>query len=79
MAIVLSKLKWDDAAQRLRQIVSQCSESSSSRRRHAAQALTRIKEGTYGYCMRCGMQIPERAMELRPDRQNCLRCESKKV
>ena len=42
----------------------------------ARQAMRRMKEGRYGYCMGCGMLIPAREIELRPERRYCARCQN---
>ena len=77
MTRALSRTKSDDWTQRLHQIISCCSDADTRRSRRAAQALSRIREGTYGYCMGCGLQIPEREMELKPERRYCARCQPK--
>lgn len=79
MATAVSRSKLGNGAQRLRQIISRCSGIDPQRGRLAEQALSRIKEGTYGYCMRCGMQIPEREMESIPERRYCYHCQKKKA
>jgi DnaK suppressor protein len=37
-------------------------------------ALGRIEAGTYGRCDRCGAEIPEERLELRPFASRCVRC-----
>ena len=74
MSTALSRSKLGDAAQRLHQIIARCS-TDAGRCRLAEEALSRIGEGIYGYCMRCGMQIPERDMDLMPERKCCPRCQ----
>ena len=39
-------------------------------------ALARIEAGTYGACTRCGSQIPEERLELRPFASRCVSCTS---
>jgi RNA polymerase-binding transcription factor DksA len=39
-------------------------------------ALARIAAGTYGACTRCGSQIPEERLELRPFASRCVACTS---
>jgi len=43
----------------------------------ARQAMNRVKAGRYGYCEDCGMQMPARDIELRPERRYCARCQKK--
>jgi RNA polymerase-binding transcription factor DksA len=38
------------------------------------RALTRIKNGTYGECVRCGEQISAKRLEVRPEAALCIRC-----
>lgn len=38
------------------------------------RALTRIENGTYGQCMRCGTQIAARRLEARPEAALCIAC-----
>ena len=40
------------------------------------QALMRIKEGTYGLCVRCGKEIPERRLEAVPTARYDAECQS---
>lgn len=37
-------------------------------------ALKRIEEGTYGECVNCGEEIPERRLEIIPHAALCTRC-----
>ena len=37
-------------------------------------ALARIEAGTYGACTKCGSQIPEERLELRPFASRCVAC-----
>ena len=37
-------------------------------------ALGRIEAGTYGRCERCGTEIPEERLELRPFASRCVAC-----
>ncbi|RKY60279.1 MAG: RNA polymerase-binding protein DksA [Candidatus Latescibacterota bacterium] len=39
------------------------------------QALERIKEGTYGICVRCGKEISEERLEAIPTASLCLSCQ----
>jgi DnaK suppressor protein len=38
------------------------------------RALTKIEGGTYGFCDRCGVSIPDERLEARPWAVLCLRC-----
>jgi DnaK suppressor protein len=40
------------------------------------QALLRIEEGTYGTCVRCGKDIPERRLEALPTARYDAECQS---
>ena len=40
------------------------------------QALMRIEEGTYGVCVRCGKEIPERRLEAIPTARYDADCQS---
>ena len=41
------------------------------------RALTRIENGTYGECVRCGSEIAAKRLEARPEAALCLECASK--
>ena len=43
----------------------------------ARQAMRRMREGRYGYCLACGMQMPTREIDLRPERRHCARCQER--
>ena len=43
----------------------------------AAEALRRMEVGAYGYCIACGLKIPEASLEQRPERRHCSVCETK--
>jgi DnaK suppressor protein len=40
------------------------------------RALTRIENGTYGECVRCGAEIAPRRLEARPEAALCIECAS---
>lgn len=67
-----SKLSY--YARTLRQMIT--GNASSHDRRLVKQALSRIDSQTYGYCLHCGMNIPEGELERKPERQHCPRCET---
>jgi RNA polymerase-binding protein DksA len=39
-------------------------------------ALTRIKQGRYGHCMKCGSHIPHDRLEAMPYALMCIKCKS---
>ena len=41
------------------------------------RALTRIENGTYGKCVRCGAEIAPKRLEVRPEAALCFECASK--
>jgi RNA polymerase-binding transcription factor DksA len=41
----------------------------------ALEALARLDAGNYGYCLACGIKIPEAKLESRPERRHCSACE----
>jgi len=41
---------------------------------HVDDALTRLDEGTYGICTRCGKPIPDARLEVRPFAELCVPC-----
>lgn len=38
-------------------------------------AIARIRQGTYGVCLRCGQPIPEGRLEAAPEAELCVRCQ----
>jgi len=40
-------------------------------------ALTRIKQGKYGYCVKCNKRIPQERLEALPYALMCIECKSK--
>jgi RNA polymerase-binding protein DksA len=42
-----------------------------------SRALTRIENGTYGVCVRCGEEIAAKRLEARPEAALCIECASK--
>ena len=41
------------------------------------RALTRIEDGTYGECVRCGEEIAVKRLEARPEAALCIECARK--
>lgn len=60
----------------LEKIADNCKNGNRPRALQAVKAIRRIKEGIYGHCMSCGLHIPERDTEWRPERTHCSQCES---
>lgn len=44
------------------------------RRQQFERALTRLNEGTYGFCEACGDAIPVERLEIFPSATSCVRC-----
>jgi len=61
---------------KLRKIAGACKQSDRRRAALVAHAIRRIQEGTYGYCMTCGLHMAERDTESKPERENCPNCET---
>jgi DnaK suppressor protein len=38
------------------------------------QALKRLDDGEYGYCLSCGEEIPEKRLEIDPTATHCVAC-----
>lgn len=47
---------------------------ASTRLKAIDAALTRIREGKYGYCLRCGKKIPEERLRALPFAVLCMDC-----
>lgn len=43
--------------------------------RRIDNALVRIKEGTFGYCVDCGLDIPFGRLQAEPTAARCVRCQ----
>lgn len=50
----------------------------SRRLRDINAALRRIEEGSFGECIDCGQEIPEKRLEAIPWASRCVRCEESK-
>lgn len=46
--------------------------------RRIVEALSRVKEGEYGYCVECGDEIAENRLEIDPAAPLCIRCASER-
>lgn len=53
-------------------------ESARDKARQADDAIVRLENGTYGICADCGQPIPVEQLEVRPFRESCVSCASKK-
>lgn len=51
--------------------------NESARLREIADALERIRRGTYGECEGCGKDIPRKRLEVFPSARYCVDCQSK--
>jgi DnaK suppressor protein len=49
----------------------------SERLQEVAEALGRIKDGTYGNCEECEAEIPRKRLEAFPAARHCVECKSK--
>ena len=49
----------------------------TDRLRDIEDALTRIKEGSYGVCEGCEKDIPKKRLEVYPSARYCVECQSK--
>lgn len=49
----------------------------SQRLREVAEALSRIRNGTYGVCEGCEEAIPRKRLEVFPAARYCIKCKSK--
>jgi RNA polymerase-binding transcription factor DksA len=59
----------------LRRIVASRRIDDRARTRDAAAALKRMKDGSYGFCSVCGLQIPELRLQTKPEAATCVLCE----
>jgi DnaK suppressor protein len=48
----------------------------AARLREIDAALQRIHQGTYGQCLKCGIEISPSRLEAAPDARYCMRCET---
>jgi DnaK suppressor protein len=40
-------------------------------------ALSRVEDGTFGKCVRCGLDIPPERLEFMPEAAHCVQCQSR--
>lgn len=66
----------DVREQSAHQIIEAEIDTLNERKKDIAIALERIDKGRYGYCKRCNKEIPAKRLELIPETQYCVACES---
>jgi RNA polymerase-binding transcription factor DksA len=49
----------------------------SERLREVAEALERIRTGTFGTCLGCGQDIPKKRLDAFPAARHCIECQSR--
>ena len=52
-------------------------EMRNRRRQSIDEALTRLREGTYGICAECGVEISEKRLQAVPFAKLCVECQSR--
>jgi len=52
-------------------------EMRNRRRQSIDEALTRLREGTYGICAECGVEISEKRLQVVPFAKLCVECQSR--
>lgn len=50
-------------------------EGTQQRRARVREALQRIEDGAYGYCVNCGRRMSDERLGARPEVALCLQCE----
>lgn len=53
-------------------------ESARADGAQVSEALDRLEAGAYGVCAECGQLIPAAQLEVRPFRERCVACESRR-
>jgi RNA polymerase-binding transcription factor len=53
-------------------------EAMRRQRAEVLAALGRAREGVYGKCVDCGLQVPEGRLEARPEASRCVACQAKR-
>lgn len=41
-----------------------------------SRALERLRTGSYGACIDCGCEIPQKRLEITPEAERCVSCQS---
>ncbi len=52
-------------------------EMRNRRRQSIDEALTRLREGTYGMCAECGVEVSEKRLQVVPFAKLCVACQSR--
>ncbi|HOJ33076.1 MAG TPA: TraR/DksA C4-type zinc finger protein [Candidatus Hydrogenedentes bacterium] len=60
-----------------REVALRLAGDEAERLREVAEALERIKDGTYGECLGCKEPIPKKRLEAFPAAKYCVACKSK--
>lgn len=53
-------------------------EAMRRQRAEVVAALDRVRAGTYGKCVDCGLPVPEGRLEARPEASRCVACQAKR-
>ncbi len=69
----IGRLTRQDAIQS-QQMAIELQRRNQERMRLVEQALKRIAEGSYGYCLRCEEEISEARLNVRPEAPLCIEC-----
>lgn len=56
------------------EVLESLGSASAAELRAVRAALRRIGEGTYGECVNCGKDIPEKRLEIIPHAARCAKC-----
>lgn len=59
-----------------RMVLVSLSEGEKKRIVEMDDALARIKNGTYGICQSCGEAIGDKRLDVKPEAQNCIKCQN---
>ena len=53
-------------------------EAMRRQRAEVVAALDRVRAGTYGKCVDCGLPVPDGRLEARPEAARCVGCQAKR-
>ena len=59
----------------LLQVIARYRRTERVRAELAKEALGRLRAGSYGYCVLCGIRLPDARLEQRPEQPHCSSCE----
>lgn len=67
---------WDDAATEAEdnEMLQSLGQQEQAEVARIDAALTRVDDGTWGTCVKCGEPIAEKRLELLPETPHCARC-----